>query len=298
MMTIKQFASLCGCNTQTLRYYDKVDLLKPVQVDPWSGYRYYEKPQAVDFVKIKNLQAADFTIAEIRELLTMEDSRVYEAFDRKIAEQEQKLERIRKIQQSYLTEVTMMKKLIHSFCDHLLERAADPRILLEFDMTPGDAAELVAELQRLLIARTEESGENVRVMTVQVDDQLYEEHQALEKLTFLVRTEETKDTVYLNAENVVRDLSELTKGMEPVWEQHGWLHTHGVLDRIPVPEDGRKYTMLVRHCDEAISNTLSYPLILIGALLRKGHGSVAEMNCYVEHSTDGQNHFVMLRKAE
>ncbi|MBQ6797900.1 MAG: MerR family DNA-binding transcriptional regulator, partial [Oscillospiraceae bacterium] len=26
MMTIKEFASLCGCNTQTLRYYDKIDL--------------------------------------------------------------------------------------------------------------------------------------------------------------------------------------------------------------------------------------------------------------------------------
>ena len=62
MMTIKEFASLCNCNTQTLRYYDKIDLLKPVKVDQWSGYRYYEKSQAIDFVKIKNLQAADFTI--------------------------------------------------------------------------------------------------------------------------------------------------------------------------------------------------------------------------------------------
>ena len=28
MMTIKEFASLCGCNTQTLRYYDKIDLFR------------------------------------------------------------------------------------------------------------------------------------------------------------------------------------------------------------------------------------------------------------------------------
>ena len=55
MMTIKEFANLCGCSTQTLRYYDKIDLLKPVKVDPWSGYRYYTKSQAIDFVKIKNL---------------------------------------------------------------------------------------------------------------------------------------------------------------------------------------------------------------------------------------------------
>lgn len=73
MMTIKAFARLCGCSTQTLRYYDRIDLLKPVSVDKWSGYRYYAKAQAVDFVKIKNLQTADFAIGEIKELLALQD---------------------------------------------------------------------------------------------------------------------------------------------------------------------------------------------------------------------------------
>ena len=62
-MTIKEFARLCGCNPQTLRYYDHVNLLKPVKVDQWSGYRFYEEEQALAFVKIKNLQKAGFTIA-------------------------------------------------------------------------------------------------------------------------------------------------------------------------------------------------------------------------------------------
>ncbi|MBR6413089.1 MAG: MerR family DNA-binding transcriptional regulator [Oscillospiraceae bacterium] len=31
-MTIKEFTRLCGCNPQTLRYYDHVNLLKPVKV--------------------------------------------------------------------------------------------------------------------------------------------------------------------------------------------------------------------------------------------------------------------------
>ena len=52
-MTIKEFARLCGCNPQTLRYYDHVNLLKPVKVDQWSGYRFYEEEQALAFVKIK-----------------------------------------------------------------------------------------------------------------------------------------------------------------------------------------------------------------------------------------------------
>ena len=109
-MTIKEFAQLCTCNTQTLRYYDKIGLLKPAAVDPWSGYRHYESTQAIDFVKIKNLQAADFSIEEIKNLLTLSDQQVYDAFEEKIARQAQKLERIREIQQSYLAEKRSMEK--------------------------------------------------------------------------------------------------------------------------------------------------------------------------------------------
>ena len=57
-MTIKEFAKLCGCNPQTLRYYDRVGLLKPVRVDRYSGYRFYDEEQAVTFVKIEPAKRA------------------------------------------------------------------------------------------------------------------------------------------------------------------------------------------------------------------------------------------------
>ena len=47
MITIQGFARLCGCNTQTLRYYDRIGLLTPAKVDEWTGYRYYEEEQAM-----------------------------------------------------------------------------------------------------------------------------------------------------------------------------------------------------------------------------------------------------------
>lgn len=56
-MTIKEFSLLCSCTTQTLRYYDSINLLKPARVDQFSGYRYYDSEQALDYVKIKNLQS-------------------------------------------------------------------------------------------------------------------------------------------------------------------------------------------------------------------------------------------------
>ena len=73
MITIQGFAKLCGCTTQTLRYYDRTGILKPARVDEWTGYRYYEEEQALQFVKIKNLQQADFSIEEVRGLLPGDD---------------------------------------------------------------------------------------------------------------------------------------------------------------------------------------------------------------------------------
>ena len=76
-MTIKEFSRLCGCNPQTLRYYDHVDLLKPVKVDSWTGYRYYDEDQALQYVKIKNLQMAGFSIDEIRGLLDADNDTIH-----------------------------------------------------------------------------------------------------------------------------------------------------------------------------------------------------------------------------
>ena len=296
MMTIKGFASLCGCNAQTLRYYDKIGLLKPVKVDEWSGYRYYARSQAIDFVKIKNLQVADFTIEEIKVLLTMEDGKVYEAFDRKIAEQSQKLERIKEIQRSYLTEMNTMKKMIHSFCDHLLEKANDPQMLREFGMGTEDADKLVGAVRALMFFRSESSEEEPCTVKVIVDDQFLEGTDALEKMTFMLREEAPDDIVMQAEDHMVKGPFNPDEDMETVWSIRGWSHVHEILDKIPKLEEGAKYTFLLRVHDKPTSEGISYPLFMIGSMLLRGDDPLVEMHCVVEPSTDGQNHFELLRK--
>ena len=296
MMTIKEFASLCGCNVQTLRYYDKIDLLKPVRVDPWSGYRYYAKSQAIDFVKIKNLQAADFSIGEIKALLTMADSEVYDAFERKISEQTQKLERIRQIQQSYLTEMYTMKNMIDSFCGQLLERAMEPALLREFDLDAKDAARLVDAIRRQMIRNTTESGEEAKAVNVVVDETRFGGKEALEKMTFLLSEEELDDTVYLNAEHIVKDTGDLTADTETVWELSGWKDTHEVLAQLPALTEGERYLFLMRLHDKEHLQTLTYPLFLLGAMLLKGYDADTDLHGFVERSGDGKNHFILMRR--
>ncbi len=40
-LSIGEMSKLHGITIQTLRYYDKIDLLKPSEVDPRTNYRYY-----------------------------------------------------------------------------------------------------------------------------------------------------------------------------------------------------------------------------------------------------------------
>ena len=111
-MNIKDFSLLCGAKPHTLRYYDSVGLLRPARVDENSGYRHYSEEQAADFVRIKNLQRAGFTIEEIKNLIEKDDRAILSAFDEKLAEAEARLAEIQAIRNSYRTEMNDIKNRI------------------------------------------------------------------------------------------------------------------------------------------------------------------------------------------
>lgn len=294
-MTIKEFASLCGCSTQTLRYYDKINLLKPVRVDEWSGYRYYERTQAVDFVKIKNFQSADFTIDEIKRLLEMTEQQVIESFEKKIAEQARKLERIREIQQSYLNEVNIMKKLINSFCDDLMARANDAAMRKEFGLGEEDVCRVVEAIRSAMLHETVDTGGDIRQVNLVIDDTCCGGPEAVERMTFLISEEELDDTVYLNTSHV-HEPEELMENAETVWRFSGWSYTHEVLERLPKMASGERFVFMVRlHGKESLQN-LTYPLFFLGTLIVRGYDASTDLHGYVEKSTDGQNHFELMRR--
>ncbi len=45
MFKIGDFSKLSQVTVKTLRYYDELGLLKPVEVDRFTGYRYYSADQ-------------------------------------------------------------------------------------------------------------------------------------------------------------------------------------------------------------------------------------------------------------
>lgn len=69
-LTIGQLAKIVGVNIQIIRYYERLNLLRPSARRP-SGYRLYSHQEERRLRFIKNAQALGFTLREINELLAL-----------------------------------------------------------------------------------------------------------------------------------------------------------------------------------------------------------------------------------
>lgn len=105
MLKIKEFAVLCKCKVYTLRFYDKIGLLKPSKIDVNSGYRYYTNEQLDDYLKIRQLQEVGFTIEELKLFNQLNNSEIIDALSKKIAEMGLKIEKAEELKEVYLNKL-------------------------------------------------------------------------------------------------------------------------------------------------------------------------------------------------
>lgn len=68
-MKIGEFAKVCNTKISVLRHYDKLGLLSPVFIDPFTEYRYYATAQIAVFERISELKEMGFTLAQIKFML-------------------------------------------------------------------------------------------------------------------------------------------------------------------------------------------------------------------------------------
>lgn len=268
-MTIKEFSKLCGCNPQTLRYYDRENLLKPVKVDEWSGYRFYEEEQAITFVKIKNLQKARFSIEEIRGLLNKDDAEIYYAFEAKIAEEEKILQEIKNIQKTYQTEIINMKNKIKTLHKSIRESMEAYSPVEEFGIDQEDYGKIVKS----------------------VDDYFEKmlEAEDFSEYKFLDYSEENQK----NGEQNFRECLE-NPYIETIFERHGWENVKDFYNEIPELLNGEEYFFLFKLEDEKVNNT-AFANTLLGIMCMKNPDGKMSLKCNVIYSEDGVNHFWLLK---
>ena len=94
LLSIGEIAKLTGVGIQALRYYERKNILRPVFVDPDSGYRYYSLDQLYDVSLIMNCVQLDIPLKEMAEVFHADDMLRVEDFltkCRRVAERKVKM---------------------------------------------------------------------------------------------------------------------------------------------------------------------------------------------------------------
>lgn len=91
MFRIGEFSKLTQVSIRMLRYYDEKGLLKPAEIDPWTGYRMYSVDQIPILNKIIYLRDSGFNVAEIATALD-NDNFMEEQLNKKYLEIEKNIQ--------------------------------------------------------------------------------------------------------------------------------------------------------------------------------------------------------------
>jgi len=102
MFRIGEFSKLTQVSIRMLRYYDEMELLKPTEVDKWTGHRLYSVEEIPRLNKILYLRDSGLNVSEIALALTMDDKPLLTQLDKKRIEIENAIqaerEKLRKIE--------------------------------------------------------------------------------------------------------------------------------------------------------------------------------------------------------
>ena len=297
MITIQGFAKLCGCSTQTLRYYDRINLLKPAKVDEWTGYRYYEEEQCLLFVKIKNLQQADFSIEEIKTLLPGDDDLLMQAFEQKIRELHRKLKRIQKIKGSYLREKMDMQNMVDMFTDFLERQMNKPILWQEFGLDAQQKTETRTKAQEKLVdwltQCREASSEIARQMNSrdantikEIMDTMKSGNPAGEAMLYSITNDETSFG------------GDIPGNAQKVFECSGWEHVSEWINDIPDLSNGKQNYFLFRVRGDSPVIDPGFPTLMLAVMDVLYDAMKGGMNCRIERSQDELNHFELMQGIE
>ena len=143
MLKIGDFSRLSRVSIRMLRYYDEVGLLKPDEVDEFTGYRYYGEEQLLVVGKINALKDMGFGVNAIAEILKSSNT--------------DEIEQIFQIQKARLTEEADKINDRIRFLDTALERLRKDEIM-KYDCVIKQMPERTVASVRKVIPKYEEEG--------------------------------------------------------------------------------------------------------------------------------------------
>ncbi len=94
MLRIGEFSKLSRVSIRMLRHYDDIGLLKPAEIDDFTGYRYYREEQLFTIGRITALKDMGFALADIIKMLDSYDDK--EKMDAFLSERQKELTKLSK----------------------------------------------------------------------------------------------------------------------------------------------------------------------------------------------------------
>lgn len=160
LIGIGEFARRVRLSVKQLRDYDELGLLAPAYVDPDSGYRYYHRGQARTAITIALLRSLDVPLADVHELLVLDEAQAVALLERQRERIEHELQRGRQTLRS-------LERLMgaHELLPYEVGERDDPareliglRGTCEADSLERAAPALIAELAETVPAAGERGG--------------------------------------------------------------------------------------------------------------------------------------------
>lgn len=151
LLSITKLAKLRNITSETLRYYDRINLVKPNYVDPNTKYRYYSILQYEELGTIRELRQLGMSIDEISnyfdnrnfkksvEILEKYQEALHSEIEKKI-----KLEKVLNKKLSFLKQLNSLSPV-----NKIKEILIPDRYMITFDKPAGGAHELAFAITEL-----------------------------------------------------------------------------------------------------------------------------------------------------
>ena len=120
LLKIGELAAMAGISVKAMHVYEEKNVIKPVYVHEFTGYRYYEADQLKQVEALLSLQDMGFTLNEISKIMSGECTKeeLAEIFDRKendlqdiIIKTEGKMKELEGMKQSLETGAEKMRQM-------------------------------------------------------------------------------------------------------------------------------------------------------------------------------------------
>lgn len=142
--TIGEFAKLKNITSETLRYYDRVGLLKPIKTDEKTGYRYYSILQYERLSTILELRQLGMSIEEIIKYFDNRNlNQSLNILKQKYNELEEKIKELKALEKSTKEKIKHLEyisKVDHS--EEIIIKNIEKRYVITFDREIFNEVEL------------------------------------------------------------------------------------------------------------------------------------------------------------